>query len=180
MIVPISSSKDPRVLGLLRLAHLLFPPALIEPDAQLLAEMDGKGHLPYRYSVWEEDGVVGFVRFASLSFGPKYVVHLGVDPDRQGRGIGGALLRSVGVETILLEVGNGREIVWWRRHGAETLTPTYTQPSLRPETPPCPLNLMAIGHVVDTRQTVEAFYREVWQRPGDDPLVRLAVAGVGK
>ena len=182
MIRALASSNDPLAAGLLDLAHRLFPPALLEPDEQLRREMDGGGPVPYRYLVWDSDGLGGFVRFARLRLGATFVVHIAVEPARQGRGIGHALLLAAreagGGGTLVAEVEPGPSMAWWLREGAIPITPAYTQPALRPETEPFPLALVALGTVEDATGFVEAFYREVWELESESALVKRAVAGV--
>ena len=183
MIVPIRSSATDEFEGVLALAHRLFPPETREPDETWRAEADGASRVPYRYLVWKEDeAVAGFVRFASLLMGVGFVIHLGVLAEHRGRGIGGALLRLAREAgepdraVWLAEVEVGDPLQWWRRQGAETVTDSYAQPALRPETAPVPLNLVALGPWRTVPGLVERFCAEVWGLGADDPLVRRAVA----
>lgn len=178
MIVDLNSALDPRVPAVLDLAHRLFPPATLEPDEQLLAEMDGRSRLPCRYRVWDEGGVAGFIRFVRLGSGATMVFHIGVEPAQRRKGIGAALLQSVGAGTLMAEVEMGAPMKWWLQAGARPLTTTYTQPALRPETEPCAFTLMAIGELEDVPRSIEEIYREVWKLKPDHQMVRKALAGV--
>jgi GNAT superfamily N-acetyltransferase len=183
VVFEIRGSGDPHWPPLLALFHAEFPPETREPDTQLVAEADGGWPLPYRYFVWAEPSVRGFVRFVLL---PKtqalFVIHIAVAPDARRRGIGARLLDAVRATAphapVVCEVDPEEAMPWWQARGARTVTPTYTQPALRPETEPVPFHLMAIGDVPDPAGWVEAFYREVWDLSPAHPLVRHALAGV--
>jgi GNAT superfamily N-acetyltransferase len=180
VIVELGSSSDPRFERLLDLAHALFPPAVLEPDAELRDEVDGQSRLPYRYLVWEEQGgVAGFVRFVRLPMDVGFAIHIGVDPERERKGIGKRLLRAawerMECPVILAEVEAGAPLTWWHKQGAEIVTRRYTQPALRPGGEEVPLNLVAIGPWRSVPHLVERFYEEVWGLPETDAFVQRAV-----
>lgn len=177
MIHEITSSQDQHWQPLLRLFHATFPPETREPDEQLVAEADRRYRLPFRYLVWLDPGVVGFMRFATLPrSGVEFVVHIAVAPSHRGRGIAAELLARA-APPIVAEVEVGAAMRFWSKQGARTISETYTQPALRPETPPMPFHLMAIGEITDPERLVECFYEEVWEREADDPMVRRATEG---
>lgn len=177
MISEVRSSADPRFAALLAIFHSEFPPHTREPDEQLIAEVDGRWPLPYRYFVWEAPEVQGFIRFALL---PKtkalFVIHIAVAPSGRGQGIGSHLLSAAQATApglpVVCEVDPEEAMDWWKGRGARTITPAYTQPALRPETEPVPFHLMAIGEVSDT--LIPDFYREVWSLDANHPFVQRA------
>ncbi len=180
MIVELRSSADPRFPLLLDLAHRLFKSDVLEPDAFLREELDRRPEV-IRYLVWEEDGVRGFCRTARLSVGT-LVVHLGADPAWQGRGVGSRLLDAAREASdglpIFAEVEEGPSYAWWLARGAKVVESAYAQPSLRPETPPVPMTLMALGEVENPQAGVHAIYREFYGRAEDDPLLLRILAEV--
>lgn len=183
MIAELHSSKDPRFEALLALFHQEFTPETREPDEQLIAEVDGQWPLPYRYFVWADPDVEGFIRFVHLpQTEALFVIHVAVAPASRGKGIGSQLLAAVRATApglpIVCEVDPEEAMDWWRGRGARTVTPSYTQPALRPETKPVPFHLMAIGEPKPT--LVADFYREVWELEPDHPFVQRAQRGGGK
>lgn len=183
MISEITSSSDPRFAALLKLFHEEFPPETREPDEQLIAEADRRWPLAYRYLVWSEPLVTGFVRFVHLEqTGVLFVIHIAVAPEGRGKGIATRLLEAMRQEApglpIVCEVDPHEAMDWWIGRGAEKVTSTYTQCALRPETAPVPFNLMAIGEIADPRAMIASFYREVWGLEADHPFVVKAQEGV--
>jgi GNAT superfamily N-acetyltransferase len=183
MISEIKGSNDPRFAALLKIFHEEFPPETREPDEQLYAEADGQWPVPYRYLVWSEPLVTGFVRFVHLKdTGALFVIHIAVLPEARGKGNAIRLLAAVRQEApdlpIVCEVDPHEAMEWWTARGAETITSTYTQCALRPETEPVPFHLMRIGEVPDPKAFIASFYREVWGLEPDHPFVLKAQEGV--
>ncbi|MGV3617156.1 MAG: GNAT family N-acetyltransferase [Fimbriimonas sp.] len=183
MIAEVRASSDPRFTQLLALFHQEFPPETREPDEELIAEVEGRAPLPYRYFVWQTTGVDGFVRFVRL---PKtdvlFVIHIAVSPGARGGGVGTRLLEAVKATApglpIVCEVDPHEAMAWWRARGARPISTSYTQPALRQETEPVAFHLMAIGDVGNRVQFVSKFYEEVWSIPGDHAYLRQCVLGI--
>jgi GNAT superfamily N-acetyltransferase len=162
-----------------------FPPETREPDAELIAEVDGHTSGPrYRYWAWVEgERLMGFVRATLL---PEtlahFVIHIVTRSEARGKGVGSALLAHVRNQApgvpVVCEVEPGEAMRWWTARGGRTLTPTYTQPALRPDTEPVPFHLVVIGSPADGPTFVQSFYREVWRLPEGHPFVARAVAGI--
>lgn len=181
MIVQIHSTADRRAPKMLDLAHRLFSEETLEPDALLADEIEGRRPGDVRYFVWDEGGVRAFCRAAFLSAG-MLIVHLGVDPQWQGRGLGSRLLdHAQGLNApapTFAEVEKGHAMEWWTGRGARILNPNYIQPALRFETEPVPLVLMAIGEVANPVEAIRSVYGEFYGLGEENPLVRRVLAGV--
>lgn len=181
MIHRIEGPGDPAWVGTLALFREVFPPATREPDEQILAEVRGEWRLPFEYFAWLEQGqVLGFLRSCRLPLaGAVYVSHIATQECAQGRGIGSSLLvAATQGTTYVCEVEPGPAMDWWTNRGASTLTPTYTQPALRPETEPVPFHLMVNRRPVDPVSFVESYYLEAWGLGRDHPMVVCAVGGI--
>lgn len=180
MIVSPTGSIDPDFVAMLELARRLFPRDLLESEDELGAEADGRSRLPYRYLLWKEEVVTGFVRYVRLAMDVGFVVHIGVDPGRQGCGIGRRLIeaarQALVSDVVVAEVEDGHSLDWWRRQGAEIVSSRYTQPPLHADTRPMALNLVALGPWRTVPNLVERFYAEVWELGADHSFVRRAVA----
>ncbi len=181
MIRYVQNSQDPAWPKLLAYFKSEFPPETREPDEELIAEVDDKSRLDTRYLIWEEAGeFAGFVRFAVLQeTKAKFIYHIAVVPSFRRRAIGLELLLAVLGQYIelptLAEVDpEGLDGFW---QNADVLSASYTQPALRPDTPPMPFHLIVLGQVFCRREAIASFYREVWQLPADHPFVVKAVKG---
>gem|GEM_PF-2471753 len=181
----VASSSDPAFQEVLRLAHANFSPSFLEPDQDLVAEVDGHSRVPFQYLVWDDGVVRGFARFARLrTVAASFIVHLAVDEPYRREGLGlrlldGAHLASGGPAVpMLAEVEEGAPMTWWReRARAQVISDRYTQPALRADTEPQRLSLLARGHVSNPRSLIERFYDEVWELPPGHPFVVEALAG---
>lgn len=182
MICEVTSPSDPNWNGLHALFCLEFPPETREPDDVLLAEIDGRSEIPFRYWVALRDGhVVGFIRAARLSMGATFVIHLATDSRFRNQGIGKGLLTHVIAQLgppVICEVEPGTPMEWWVHQGARCITPTYTQPALRPDTEPVPFHLMAIGSIGNERELIESFYSKAWGLAPNHPFVLAALEGL--
>lgn len=194
----LQGTDDPLVVPVFSLYHDEFDLACRDPDEQVWQEIMGKSRLPYRIHLVEGDGrLAGFMRWVDLPLTrAAFVVHIAVDRDWRGTGLGQGLLGVLPTDRpALFEVERVRDAThpedretrkrrldWFARQGARLVTPDYTQPALHPDTEPVPLHLLAIRRELlpDLHKAVENFYREVWQLPNTDPLVQKAVAGVGR
>lgn len=180
----LSSPEDPAFADVLRIYHASFDEASREPDERLAEELRREYRLPFRFLVvLIDDEVAGFARFCKLpDTDLGFLVHIAMDSEVRGQGMGSDLLRLV-VEAlapspVLVEIDReGRVRQWYERQGFVPVSETYTQPALHEHTPEVPYALFASRPVEDQVKTVLDFYRSAWERELPDPLVTLALGG---
>jgi GNAT superfamily N-acetyltransferase len=182
----VRGSGDLAFTEVLRIAHSNFSRSFLEPEEELILEVDGRSRLPYRYLIWDSGPVKAFARFTPLkTINAGFIVHIAVDEPFRREGIGLQLLDAVheaigGREVPLLaEVEAGAPLEWWlAKAGAQVLSRTYTQPALHQDTEPQDLHLLMRGTVRNRNELIVDFYREVWELPPDHPYVTKSLAGV--
>ncbi len=167
-----------------RLFREAFSEATREPDEQIWAELRGTYRLPMRVRLWmDADEVVGLARYTYLSsVDTIWLVHLAVDLNRRGAGLGTEMLREVIGSSdvpVIAEVDPGTRVqAWYERFGFETISSTYSQPALHMHTDPVSLHLMSSRTIPDTAEFIKAFYAEAWAIQAASPLVAAALKSV--
>lgn len=199
----VASQEDPHAEEILDLFESLFPPEELEPREVIAGEWHGS---PYETWTFEEGGKTGGICRGRVDPDREWcwIVHIGLRPDLRGRGWGADLLLE-GIEQIcrespktkgtILEVervqdaldpesrlAREKRLAFFDRLGAELLSPTYIQASVRPGCPPVPLNLLWLQRspgIPDAPALIQSFYRTAFGLAMDHPFVRCALGRLG-
>lgn len=199
----VTSPDDPFAEEVLDLFEDLFPPEELEPRDVIRAEWTDSAYETWTFA---EGGRTGGICRGRVN--PQgewcWIVHVGLRSDLRGRGWGEPLLlggikqicrNSPGVKGTILEVERVQDaldsrsravrekrISFFKRLGAELLTTSYIQASVRPGCPPVPLNLLWLPHVPlipERGGLIESFYQTAFELPPDHPFVLSALGQIG-
>lgn len=174
-----------------QVSHLLkvtFPECERESIPDFLADLEaGRGHILWVLTNPSEQ-FLGFARgivFPRIKRG--WVVHVALDPQHRGCGLGDVLLKLVwdemrasceGFEGMYLEVervedadselereGRRKRLAFFDYLGARLVASEYIQPPSQPGQPPVPLNLLFWGEsAVADKKLLSDFYEAAFGR----------------
>lgn len=149
-------------------------------------------------------GFAFFGLFSQPSFA--FLIYIAVEPDLRGGGIGAKLFAEVvrraetlatqsgeALEALLLEVEREEDapdeaariertarLHFFERRGARILSRFYTQPSLRPDSSPVPLNLLwlPLSGSPDPRSLVPSLHESAFGLDAGHPFVVRTLAAI--
>lgn len=197
------SREDPHAEEILDLFESLFPPDELEPREVIEREWPDS---PYETWTFEEGGRTGGICRGRV--GPDgdwcWIVHVGLRDDLRGRGWGDDLLQT-GINCIcrqapdvrgtLLEVERVQDapddhalivrqkrLSFFDHLGAQLLTSTYIQASVRPGCQPVPLNLLWLPRqpgAPDSQALIQSFYLTAFGFQPSHSFVQCALGQIG-
>lgn len=190
---------------LIALLEATFPPEECE-TADEIRDQVRTGRGCRCWVIREGELRVGAIRgghVPNTEFG--WIIHVALSPEARGGGRGSRAIRQWAKEREQESAQEGRayrgtvlEVERWedaqtdaerafrearleffRRLGAVRLTPTYTQPPARPDTPPVMLNLLWLGEPgIPPATIIASFYAGAFEMEAGHPFVEMACSGI--